>query len=190
MTRMLAAVDRMATLIMGVVLVAAALLVLSWRFEWWPHLNHASDTSSLTTTFDRDWWPWAVAGAGVVLIVVGLRWLVAHLLPRAVGELALPSSGIEGRSRFSSKAVATTAAEVLSEIPGVHGARGTARHDRGQLVIDLRVVIDPTADLSALAAAADQVTSDLSRVTARPDLYGRVHLVTSGKAPSRKPRVL
>ena len=187
MTRTNASVDRIATVVVAVGLAAAGLLALEWRFGWLLDLPARSSTTMVDDLTARSWWPWALGAAGVLLVLAGLRWLAAHLIPSGVSQLHLPGTGVEGRLRVSLKAAASTAAEVLADNPGVRSARGKVNRDRGQLVVDLRATLTPDADLQELATVCDTVAADLAHVLERSDLLCRFHLsvTSSGAATSR-----
>lgn len=184
MSRLVATIDRTATMLLGLLLIAGALLVVVWRFDWWSYLPQRSDTSAFNDVFAYGWWPWAETAAGVVLLALGLRWLWAHVPSRGVGELNLPDSGPTGRGRFHATAVASAAADELADAAGVRSAKGTVRRDRGQLVVDITATIDATANLTDLAPAADRVMAQLAQMINRNDVFGRVHLVVAGKTPT------
>lgn len=187
MTRLTAGVDRAATLLVAIAFALVGLLALGWRYSWlldWPLRTSTSDAVALT---ERSWWPWALGAAGLLLILVGLRWLVAHLRSSSVSHLNLTGTGAAGRLRVNAKAAASTAADVLADNPGVQSAKGRLDRDRGQLVIDLRATLTPDADLRDLATVCDELAADLARVLERSDLRCRVHLAiaSSGNARSR-----
>ena len=182
MTRTAWAVDRIAVIVVGLILIAVGVLAFIWRLDVWNALSQTSDTSAITDILNRRWWPWAVTGAGIILILLGLRWLWAHVPGRGVGDLNLPGTGEQGKLRFSGKAAASSAADALAAKPAVQSASGTIKRDRGQLVVDLKATVDSEADLEEIAADADQIVGDLARVMGRQDLYGRVHLTVSGSA--------
>lgn len=189
MSRATWALDRMAVVVTGLLLIALGALGFVWRMDVWSALKQPSDTSGLGDVLNSDWWPWAVTGAGLLLILVGLRWLWAHLPGRSVGDLNLPGTGEHGRLRFSAKAAASTAADILADLPAVRSTKGTVLRDRGQLVVDLKATVDPDVNLEELAESADQIVADLATVTGRKDIYGRVHIVVS-RASSSLPRVI
>lgn len=190
MTQTTWTIDRIATIVVGLLLIAVGVFGIIWRLDVWAALPHESDTSSvaqwLTST---GWWPWAAGLAGVVLILLALRWLWAHLPGRGVGDLNLPGTGPQGRLRFNAKSAASAAADVLASLPSVQSARGTVKRDRGQLIVDLKVTADPHVSLRDLARDSDRVIADLVHVMGRQDLYGRVHLSVDPAASSGRARV-
>ncbi len=187
MTRTTLSADRIATAVLAAILAVVGLLALMWRFGWVLDLPARSSTTVVADLETHAWWPWALGVAGVLLVLVGLRWLWAHLRTSGVSQLNLPGTGSEGRLRVNGKAAASTAADVLADNPGVRSARGRLTRDRGQLVVDLRASLTPDVDLEDLASVCDTVAADLAHVLERSDLYCRVHLsVTgSGAATSR-----
>jgi hypothetical protein len=180
--------DRLATIVVGLALIAAGALAVAWRFDLWAALPEQTDTSQTADATATDWWPWALGVAGVILVLVGLCWLWSHLPGRGVGDVNLLGTGDQGRLRFNASAAASTAADVFCSRPSVRSAKGTVKRDRGQLVADLRVTVDPDVDLSLVAKDADQIVADLAHVMGRTDLYGRVHLVVASSRSST-PRV-
>ena len=79
MTRLAVAFDRVVVLLVGGVLVAAAVLTVAWQ------RGAIGGGGRLRMVFldvmTAPWWPWASAAVGVLLILVGLRWLLAHRGP-------------------------------------------------------------------------------------------------------------
>ena len=82
---------------------------------------------------------------GVVLVLLGLRWLLAHLPQRGVRQVALPGSSAEGRLRADLGSVADAVATELGRLPGVRSASGRTLDDRDRRTIDVSVVLDPHA---------------------------------------------
>lgn len=189
MSRSTEMVDRLVTLVIAVVLIAAGVLGIVWRFDLWDQLLDRLDTTAAQDVTATDWWPWALGGVGILLILLGLRWLWAHMPTGGVGELNLPGTSSDGRLRFNAKSAAAAAATTLAETPSVHSARGNVRRDRGQMVVDLQVSMEPDADLAVVAEAADRAVADLATVMGRDDLYGRVRLSVTPRRGSSSPRV-
>ncbi len=188
MTRTTWAVDRLVTVLVGLLLVGVGVLAVVWRYEWWSVLATRTDTSAAISATERAWWPWALLALGVVLCLAGLRWLFAHLPAPAGAPLNLRGTSKQGRLSFDAGRVAATAAEELAASAGVRSARGRIKRDRGQLLVDIRATTEVGTDLGQVAAAVDRVVGDVARVTGREDLYSRVHLSIS-KSESRSSRV-
>ncbi|MGL5930993.1 MAG: hypothetical protein ACRCY8_18835 [Dermatophilaceae bacterium] len=175
MRRRTVALDRAVVLLTGLLLIAAAVA----GFVWWRGdlgLSGPLDTAVATDAAEQPWWPWAVGATGALLVVLGLRWLAAHLRSSRVGALRLPGSGPHGRLTADTGSVARAAGEVLAATPGVRSARGGVDRDRGRLVARLRATIEPEADLATVAAASDRVAADLRTVLQRDDIRCRVDL--------------
>ena len=90
MRRGLIAFDRLAALIIGIVLIAAGAAALGWRFDL--IAGDRLEINGLTGVPQQNWWPWATGAGGVLLVFLGFSWLVRHLPRRGTGQLrGLPS---------------------------------------------------------------------------------------------------
>lgn len=180
MSRAVVAWNRVATLLVGLLLIALGLAGILWWlgiFEGWPQELRVDRALELT---QEAWWGWAVGAAGLLLILLGLRWLAAHLPSRRASTIRLPGSTAAGRLDAKVRPIGAAAGEAFARTPGVRSANGTIQLDRGQLVAKVRGTIDPQADLTEIAEAADRVSADLRQVTQRDDLV--VCQVTLGVA--------
>lgn len=180
-TRTMLAVDRFVTVLVALVLIVGGLAAV-W---WWSGasitqlggtLPATSDTGRATDVVDREWYPYAAALAGVLLVLVGLWWMARHLNRASVGRLTLGGSDTTGRLQVSASHAAGAAANALAGTAGVRSADGVVVRDRGQLVARLSAVLDPEADLGAVARRCDEVSSQLRQVLERDDLRCRVEL--------------
>jgi hypothetical protein len=189
MTRLARGVNRTATVLVGILLFVVGILAIVWRLDIVLDLPRSSNTDGVTDVLTSSWWPWASGVLGVVLMLIGLRWLLAHLPSNGVKELNLSGTGDEGRLRFNASSAAAAAAKQFAQLPSVRSSKGRVSRDRGQLVVALDATIDPAADLNELARAADQIVADLAKVMGRHDLYGRVRLRVSSSSRSRLLRV-
>lgn len=182
--------DRIATLVLVVLLAAGGLLGLWWWSGREVSGRTLPDTSSTTAVSDAlatSWVAWVLAAVGVVLALVGLRWILAHLTRPTVSRLRLDGSGDGGRSEAVAGKVLDAAAEAFASTEGVRSAKGVVVRDRGELVARIDATIEPEADLALVAARADEVTSQLDTVLARDDLRATVRLRVAlrGRALSR-----
>lgn len=175
MSRAVVALDRVATLVGALALIAAGVAgIVWWRGDL--GLSGPLDAGAAADLTTQPWWPWVLGLLGAALVLLGLRWLAGHVLTRGVGEVRLPGTGRAGRLTAQVTPVAQAAAEVLADTHGVRSARGTIHRDRGQLVARLRATIEPEADLAVVVASADRVAADLKTVLGREDLHCLVTL--------------
>lgn len=179
MSRAVLAWDRTVTVVLGLALVVLGVAAALWwlgTFPGWPTQLKTDQAQAWTT---QPWWPWAVGVAGVVLILLGLRWLASHVPHRGVSHLKLSGSSRQGRLDAAVGPIAGAAADAFALTPGVRAAHGTIEQDRGQLVAKVRATIEQQADLGAIAAAADQVSGDLRQVMQRDDVVCQVTLTVA-----------
>lgn len=194
MSRAVVVADRLMAVVLGLVLVLVGLALGGWYLVaqgWVAASVSAPDelsTAPVQSAANAAWWPWALGVAGVVLTLLGLRWLAAHLPNRGVGRLRLSGTGAEGRLEVDAGAVASAAADALEQVPGVRSARGRVLRDRGQLVATLRARIERGTDLEQLASACDRASSDLATALARDDLRCTVRVEVANRDRSL-PRV-
>lgn len=176
MRRGVIVLDRLAGLLLAIVLIGAGAAALGWRYNLIPSAPDRVRIDGLTDLPGQPWWPWATGAGGVLLIVFGLSWLTRHLPRRGVGQLRLPGSDATGRLTTDANAAVTAAAQALALTPGVRDGSGHVLLDRGQLVAELHCVLEPSADLTAVQAAAQRAAGDLHHVLARDDLHHRIEL--------------
>lgn len=184
MSRRLAALDRTVVLILGLALLAVGLLALDWRFrlvsDAYPDEVSLGGAGSFT---EAPWWPWAVAGAGLVLGILGLVWLVLHLARPSVEELGLGESRADGRLRVDLSSLAGAVGDQLTMLAPLDHVRtrtaGTPTHP----VLQVRADLAPGARGPDIQRAAAQCAEDLRR--ALPDTDVRLQLMVD--APRRRP---
>lgn len=176
MSRFTLAIDRVVALVIGLVLLVAGAYALIWWQGGLLSLPTRLHTSALNGVTNDSWWPWAAGAGGVILAVIGLRWLAAHLPRRALPAFRLPGSAANGRLDVESSAIADAAARELGDIPGVRSVRARLVQDRGQDVLSMRGQIDSDADLVALGHATDLVSRHVAEAAARDDLQCRIQL--------------
>lgn len=129
--------DRIATLVCGLCLLAFGGLVVAWQQGAFG--AGAAVHVVLADYAERSWWPWALGATGIVLVVVGGRWLATHRWSPKVSRVALD----EEQSGLTADAtsVADAAASSLKQRAGVLKARGTATVDRGTPTVTLTLTV-------------------------------------------------
>ncbi len=175
--------NRIVAFLVGLLLIGAgAAAALWWQgtlTTWFPRISNKIDTGSVTNLTAQSWWPWAAGLVGVVLILLGLRWLIGHLPSRGASQLTLPGSTRQGKLVAQVRPVASAAAEALEQTPGIRSASGSLHQERGQLVVRLNATVEQQADLAVVADAADRVSAQLAQVMQRDDLLCQVNLTVA-----------
>ncbi|WP_426593588.1 hypothetical protein ACPPVS_17905 [Cellulomonas sp. McL0617] len=188
MRRGVLAVDRVVVLLLGLALIALGVALVGWQAGFladvWPSVPGSVQVDSSQVTGSDSFVAVAVT-AGVVLVVLGLWWLLAHLPRRGVGPLRLPAGVSPGVLTVLPGPAVATAADILADEPGVLSARGAVLTDRKQRVVRLRVTVYPDADLVSVIASCDAVLADLARVLPDEQLTSRVELSVLRRAPER-----
>lgn len=192
MKRSVLALDRVLLLLLGLVLLVAGAAAAAWGLgrldDVWAGAPDELSTGPVTDALGAPWWGWAALGGGVLLGLLALWWVLAHRPHHAVGPLRLPGSDRSGQLTLDGSAAAGAAADALARTPGVRSARGRTITDRGELVADLHLVVEPDADLRPVAAATDAATADLAAVLGRSDVRSRVTM-TVARTARAQPRV-
>jgi hypothetical protein len=186
-SRTVSAVDRVVVLLLGLVLVALGLAGAAWQRG---RLPRAGDRLTLTWAADvvrQGWWPWALGATGLVLVLVALRWLVAHLPQRRLHDVDLAGSDATGRLVADLSSVAAAAAQDAETLAGVRSARGRALDERGRRTLDLVLTLDPQADLAAVSEGVDATVARIAEAIG-PQTPVRVHLHVA-RATRSTPRV-
>lgn len=179
MTRSLATLDRLAVLLVGLAAVVVGAAAVLWQLDLSDRVRGTVTASWLTTATTQGWWPWAVGAAGVLLVLLALRWLLAHVPGRRLTDVRLRGGNKTGRLTADLSALAAAGADSVLATPGVRSASGKAVDDRGRRTLQLTVTLDPTADLAVVVAATDQACRDLGAALGDPDTATRVHLHTA-----------
>lgn len=160
-SRTTATIDRLAALVLGVLIVAAAALVAARSIgplSQWTERTIGGDRlelGGLRSVTDDLWWPWALAGFGVLAILLALRWLAAHI--GRIRPAPLRWIGSAGPVTMAPSTLADGAADALeSEENAVDSVRAITLVDRGVPTLELRVNV-----------ASPEVVSDVARATDR-----------------------
>ncbi|WP_326825184.1 hypothetical protein [Streptosporangium sp. NBC_01756] len=108
-------------------------------------------------TFTRSpWLWWVVAGAGVVLALLGLRWLLVQGRHSRLGDMRL-ASGPGGFTDVHTGGVAAAMAADVSAHPAILGASAAMVGTDAHPAVRLRVVADETLPMEAIREQLDGV---------------------------------
>lgn len=164
MSRVTAAWDRIATFVVGLVLLAVGVAAVIWYYRLvggFPKMLHAR---TATRIMAQGWWPWVAGAGGVVLVLLGLRWLVSHVPQRHNKQLALTGSDRTGRLTADLSAVSQAAADTLADVPGVRSTGSAVHLDRGRRTLDITLTAEPHAELGDVVDASERMTAELAQV--------------------------
>ncbi|MEO7061372.1 MAG: hypothetical protein ABI083_16755 [Lapillicoccus sp.] len=161
MSRGLAAWDRTVSLLAGLLLLALGAGAIAWYAGRLPRVGPVLDVGWLPSTVAEGWWPWACGAGGIVLVLLALRWLVAHLPSRGPGALALAGSDTSGRLEADLGVVAAQAAHALGRRPGVGSASSGISRERGGDVLELVATIPRDGSLAEAVGAIDDTVAEL-----------------------------
>lgn len=182
-TRRLLFIDRLATMVLALTLLAGGVLGILWWTGDNP-LGTRVETTAISDLVDMSWWPWASGAIGVLLILLGQGWLLAHVRSTKIKRLSLVGTGSAGKLSVEGSSVAGAAASAFADTIGVRSAKGTVDRDRGHLVAHLVAVIEPEADLADVARQADLVSAQLAEVIGRADVRCSVELSVARRGRS------
>lgn len=183
MSKGLVALDRITSFVVGLVLLAAGVGAVGWRLGWWPGMPERIRADGVGVV-DTAWWPWALGAAGVVLVILALRWLLAHTGRRQVSALTLAGSGRQGRLTVDGEPLANALAGALAGEPGVRSAGGRLVRDRDELVLEVTAEVDPAVELRDIASAADAAAADVRLMVGETALRCRV-LLSAQRRPNQ-----
>lgn len=158
MTRAAVAFDRLVLFLVGAALVTLAVATVMWQRR---ELGGGRELRVIGLEYTATtWWPWASAVVGVLLVVVGARWLLSHRWPARAGDVALGRNA-SGLSADVS-AAARAAADRLSEQPAVLKATGTAVVEHGRPTVTLTVTVPARRGLALVTGEVDDIAGTLS----------------------------
>jgi hypothetical protein len=181
MTRFATTIDRLAALVFGLALIALGVGVLVWNTYWIPGVPEKITAPGLVAATNADWWPWAVAGVGILLVLIALRWLVVHTPKSRVRALPLSTGGV-GAISVDLGQVADAAARALQRNADALSAKGRAVVDRGARTIDLDVTAYSPTTLTALVESVDEVNRQIVGVLGDAKVAVRTTVHVDGHA--------
>lgn len=186
MTRTAVTFDRFAAGVAGLALIALGAALVVWNTTWVPNVPDAVTLPGLRAATTTGWWPFALAGAGIVLVVLALRWLFAHSPAAKVKSLPLRSDD-SGTITVDLGEVADAAAQALQQSLDVESASGKAVIDRGTRTVDLTITTSASPRADRLIPAIDAVCAQISGVLSDPSVATRTTIHT-GKRERRRVR--
>jgi hypothetical protein len=121
------------------------------------------------------WFWWTVAGASLLLALLGLFWLVAQLRSDRRSLLDLTRDAADGTTTVHGAALTSAVVEEVERIRGVTGAGAGLRERRGGQLV-LTVDLAETADIGAVREALEHTVAHARQAVEDPTLPVDVQL--------------
>lgn len=180
--------DRFLVGLLGLALLTGAGLFIAWMLRVLDPGDEI-ETDPVLALSEEIWWPWALAALGVLLVLLGARWLLAQAPRAAATDVRLPGSGHGGRFTASLGPVLKTAEEALARHPLITKvSTSTQDHDeRIGVVVDVTMRAD--APLSTVVDVVEAHVDEVHRVVGRSDFDYLVRVgVDDAPQPGRRLR--
>ncbi|MDR3663148.1 MAG: hypothetical protein P4L86_22660 [Mycobacterium sp.] len=157
--------DRAATLVAGIVVTAIGAAAVLWPTHLVRDAPERISTGPVVRATSSTWWPWALAGAGTLLVLIGLVWLISHVPIRKAPVLRVSGTTDPGFITVNLEGVASAAAVALEQESNVQAAKGRAVVDRGAPTVELTVTVAHPAGLAGVISAIDTTCAHIARAT-------------------------
>lgn len=163
--------------LLGVLLLAAGGLGLAYSFGAFGDGRHPLVPEGMRGfAADQPWFWWAVAGACLLIALLGLVWLLAQLRTDRVGELDLTTDDRDGLTTLHGGALTDAVETETQQLRGVVGASAHLRDRRGRRLL-LGVDLAEYADIAEVRSAVeDRVITHARQAVDDPDLLVDVEL--------------
>lgn len=177
MSRGLAAADRIATAVFGMLLLACGAALIAWQQGYPEHLaDSALNTRALHHAVTSGWYPWASASTAILVAILTLWWLYAHLRTPQMSEPSLQGSNTTGRFTVKPNSAAAAAAASFADTPGIASAKGTALIERGTPLVIITAAATPRLAIPDTLPAAAQLRDDVQSAMDTPGMPVRIEL--------------
>lgn len=173
--------DRVVVLLLAAALIVGGLALVDWQTGVVLDLKDELATGAALDVVEKSWFRWAEGGAGVVLVLLALVWLLAHLPRRGPSSTPLPGSDATGELAVDLGALGTVIADAFDDSGTVDHTKVAFRRRGGRTTATVTARLAADADATAVAETATAVQTDLDR--ALPD--GAVHLQIQLGAPRK-----
>ena len=154
--------DRFATIVVALLLIALGLVLIDWRYHLVLHsYSHQISLGPVPRYAATSWWPWAFAAATVVLGLIGLWWLLAHLRRATAKNTKMPQSDPGGTITLDTSSLASAMAEALQEDGPFASVKATATRTGHTTTVQLTARPDEHADGPSISRATQHLGAQL-----------------------------
>ncbi|MEZ0050636.1 hypothetical protein ABIA30_001634 [Mycobacterium sp. MAA66] len=157
--------NRAATLSTGIAVTAIGVAAVLWPTHLMRAAPERISAGPVVRATTSTWWPWGLAAAGALLVLIGLSWLILHVPVRKAPVLRVPGTTCPGFITVNLDGVASAAAAALAQEPNVQSAKGKAVIDRGTSTVELTVTVAHPAGLAGVISAIDTTCTHIAQAT-------------------------
>lgn len=188
MTRAPFKTDRLATIVVAILLILLGLALLDWRYELvFSSYPKQLSLGSLPSWAASGWWPWAFALATVVLGLIGLWWLLAHTRNTTSKAAKMPQSNEHGTVTLDTSSLATAVATSLQDTGPFTSVKATSTALNGAKTLVLTAQLDEYADGPSVDEAVRTLHSQLQSAFPDQGVSARVLLTQPRSLRSARP---
>ncbi|HZB30958.1 MAG TPA: alkaline shock response membrane anchor protein AmaP [Streptosporangiaceae bacterium] len=158
--------NRIGLTIVGLALIAAAVVALARGLGLWPGLlGDAADpvTNQRVRAFAADhlWFWLALLAVAILIALLALRWLIAQTRTESIGAIRLEPDSRHGRTTLPAATLTAALRNDLEESPYLRRTRATLNGHPARPRLAMAVTLEPDADP---AAAEQRVREALARL--------------------------
>ena len=154
--------DRLVGLVLGLLLVAAGLLLVDWHLDQVLALPERVDLSGLASATDAGWWPFAALAVAIVLLLLGLRWLVAHLPRVRSASTRLPDTSGAGRIELDTGSLAKAVAGSVQSPLALPSASGQARTHGGRATVEVAAHVSRSTEVREVREVGERAARQVA----------------------------
>lgn len=188
MTRAPFKTDRLATVVVAIVLIVAGLVLLDWRYRLVLHgYPRAVSLGSLPQWAGSGWWPWAFAFVTIILGLLGVWWLLAHARQDTQRSVKMAQSGQHGTITLDTTSLADAVARSLEAAGPFASVKGTTTTLNRAITVVLAVQLDQYADGPSVTEAIRSLREQLASAFPDQSVTARVLLTQARSARRARP---
>ena len=180
-------IDRFATIVVALLLIALGLVLIDWRYHLVLHTySHQISLGPVPRYAATSWWPWAFAIATVLLGLLGLWWVLAHLRRASAKDTKMPQSDPGGTITLDTSSLASAMGEALRADGPFAAVKATATRVGHTTLVQLTARPDERADGPSISQATHHLGEQLH--SAFPDQGVIARVLVDQPRPARRDR--
>lgn len=154
--------DRLATIVVALLLIALGLALIDWRYHLVLHsYSHRISLGSLPTWAASSWWPWVFFAVTLILGLVGVWWLLSHLRNTTSKQTKMPQSDPHGTITLDAASLASAVADSLQKSGPFISVKASSSQAGAATTVLVTAQLDKHADGSSIHEATHALQTQL-----------------------------